>query len=82
MRTKALTLLLPSEMAEQIKKFAKAEGMTRSELFREALREYMRRRKWEKIREYGTRKANELELRGEDDVEKLIDEYRSEKMGK
>lgn len=81
-RNNVLTLSLPPEMAEQIKKFARAEGMTRSELFRKALREYMRKRKWERIREYGARKAAELGLRNEDDVERLIDEYRSEKMGK
>ena len=80
--TEVLTLYLPPEMAEQVKKFAKDEGMTRSELFREALSEYMKKRKWEKIREYGIRKAAELGVRDENDVENLIDEYRSENMGK
>jgi len=79
--TKVLTLSLPPEMAEQVGKFAQEEGMTRSELFREALRDYMRKRRWEKIREYGAKKAVELGLRNEADVERLIDEYRAEQMG-
>jgi len=56
--------------------------MTRSELFREALRQYIKRRRWEKIREYGAKKAAELGIKSEKDIEKLIDEYRSEKMSK
>ena len=67
-KTKVLTLSLPPEMAEQIGKFAKEEGMTRSELFRGASREYMRRRRWERIREYGAKKAVELGLRDKNDV--------------
>ncbi|MBE0478767.1 ribbon-helix-helix protein, CopG family [Candidatus Aerophobetes bacterium] len=79
--TKIQTLSLPPEMVEQIEKLAKEENMTKSELFREALREYLRGKRWEKIREYGARKAAKLGIK-EDDVERLIDEYRSEKQQK
>jgi metal-responsive CopG/Arc/MetJ family transcriptional regulator len=68
-------------MVEQIEKLAKEERMTKSEFFREAVRQYIRKKRWEKIREYGTQKAAELEIK-EEDVERLIDEYRSEKMKK
>ncbi|MCD6256853.1 ribbon-helix-helix protein, CopG family [Candidatus Aerophobetes bacterium] len=74
--TKIQTLSLPPEMVEQIEKIAKEENMTKSELFREALREYLKKKRWEKIREYGAKKAAELGIR-EEDVERLIDEYRS-----
>ena len=63
-------------MVEQIEKIAKEENMTKSELFKEALREYLRKKRWEKIREYGAKRAAELGIR-EEDVERLIDEYRS-----
>jgi len=63
-------------MVEQIEKIAKEENMTKSELFREALREYLKKKRWEKIREYGAKRAAELGIR-EEDVERLIDEYRS-----
>lgn len=83
MRTsRILTLSLPPEMAKQIEKLAKEEGMTRSEFFREALRQYIKRRRWEKIREYGAKKAAELGIKNEKVIEKLIDEYRSEKVNK
>jgi len=79
--TKIQTLSLPPEMVKQIEKLAKEEGMTKSELFREAARQYIKRKRWEKIREYGARKAAELGIK-EEDVERLIDEYRSEKIKK
>ena len=66
-------------MAREMEKLAREEGMTKSELFREALRQYIRKKKWDKIREYGMQKAIELGIESEEDIEKLIDEYRSGK---
>ncbi len=79
--TKIQTLSLPPQMVEQIEELAKEEGMTKSEFFREAVRQYIRKKRWEKIREYGARKAAKLGIK-EEDVERLIDEYRSEKVKK
>ena len=79
--TKIQTISLPPEIVKQIEKIIKEEGMTKSELFREALREYIRKRRWEKIREYGARKAAELGVK-EEDIERLIDEYRHKKKRK
>ncbi|PKM99744.1 MAG: CopG family transcriptional regulator [Elusimicrobia bacterium HGW-Elusimicrobia-2] len=80
MRTSVIqTLSLPPEMIEQATKIAKEEGMTKSELFREAFRQFMRRRRWEHIREYGAQKAAHLGIKDEQDIEKLVDEYRSGK---
>lgn len=76
--TKIQTISLPPEIVKQIEKIIKEEGMTKSELFREALREYIRKRRWEKIREYGARKPAEFGIK-EEDVERLIDEYRYKK---
>lgn len=76
--TKIQTISLPPEIVKQIEKIIKEDGMTKSELFREALREYIRKRRWEKIREYGARKAAELGIK-EEDVERIIDEYRHKK---
>ena len=79
--TKIQTLSLPAQMVKQIDELAKEEGMTKSEFFREAVRQYIRKKRWEKIREYGARKAAKLGIK-EEDVERLIDEYRSEKVKK
>jgi len=79
--TKIQTLSLPPQMVKQIDELAKEEGMTKSEFFREAVRQYIRKKRWEKIREYGAQKAAKLGIK-EEDVERLIDEYRSEKVKK
>lgn len=54
-------------------------GPAKSELFREALRHYIWRRRWAQIRAYGARKAGELALK-EKDVPRLIHEYRRENL--
>ncbi|MEM0201319.1 MAG: ribbon-helix-helix protein, CopG family [Candidatus Micrarchaeaceae archaeon] len=77
--TKILTLSIPPKLAKQIKSFSEEEQMTRSEFLREAIRQYIRKMKWEKIRMYGTQKVIELGIESEKDIEKLIDEYRDKK---
>ena len=73
--TKTISLSVPPEMAEKIKKLMKKEGRTRSELIREALRKYIERREWEEILRYGRMKAKEMGVT-EDQVEDIVDKYR------
>jgi Arc/MetJ-type ribon-helix-helix transcriptional regulator len=76
--TKTITFSLPPDMAEQVEKTMKAEGRTRSELLREALRRYFRQRQeWQRLLEYGQRRAGELGIRPED-VDRLVHEDRAE----
>jgi metal-responsive CopG/Arc/MetJ family transcriptional regulator len=77
-KTRVLTLSIQPAIAREMETFVKKDGMTRSEFLREAVREYIRRRKWEKIRLYAARKAVRLGLRNEEDIERLVDEYRTE----
>jgi CopG family transcriptional regulator/antitoxin EndoAI len=76
--TKTITFSLPPDMAAQVEKVMQAEGRTRSELLREALRRYLEEREWKEIFRYGEQRARELGLTP-DDVERLVDEYRAEK---
>ena len=51
--------------------------MTRSELFREALRRYRRdEQEWQDLLDYGRRKAEAAGIGSEEDVERLVDESR------
>jgi CopG family transcriptional regulator/antitoxin EndoAI len=78
--SKVLTVSLPQEMFKQTEKIAKEENRTRSELFREALRQYIAsRERWKEIRKWGRQSAKELGVKSEADVERLIDEFRSKK---
>lgn len=75
--TKTITFSLPPETAKQIEELMKEEGMTKSELLREALRRYIEDQKWKRILKYGEKKAREMGIK-EEDVERLIDEHREE----
>jgi CopG family transcriptional regulator / antitoxin EndoAI len=62
-------------MAKAAEKTAKAESRTKSELIREALRQYLWGRRWRTIRQYGEQRAREAGFR-EEDVETLVHEAR------
>jgi prevent-host-death family protein len=65
------------EAIEEAEKIAKEENRTRSELIREELRRYIAERELRRLQRYGMKKAKELGLK-EEDVQRLIDEYRAE----
>lgn len=76
MRTsKVLSLSLPPDLLREAERVAKKEGRTKSELFREALRRYIREQRWAELRRYGTQQAGKLGFK-ETDVERIIEEYR------
>ncbi|HVD02749.1 MAG TPA: ribbon-helix-helix protein, CopG family [Candidatus Dormibacteraeota bacterium] len=57
--TDTLTISLPAELAAEVDRLARQEGRTRSELFREAFRQYAeRRRRWDQIFAYGEARAS------------------------
>lgn len=74
--TKVLCLSLPPNMLKKAEQLAKAENRTKSELFREALRCYMEDRRWERLQRGLVRRAGELGIKSESDVEKIVDEIR------
>lgn len=75
--TKTITFSLPPEMASKVEKVMRAEGRTKSELLREALRRYMEDVEWKRVLQYGERRAKKQGV-APGDVERLIDEHRSE----
>ena len=75
--TKLITVSLMPELLERLNALAKEESRTRSELLREALRCYIADKEFKRLQEYGQQKTAKLGLK-EDDVERLIGEYRDE----
>lgn len=66
---------LPSNLAENFERLAKAEAKNKSELFREMLTVYERRRREEQFHElqrYGVKKARKKGVLTEADVEQLV----------
>lgn len=73
---RTFTISLPPKLARQVDKQAAAEGRTRSELFREAVRQYIvRRDRWNQIFAYGERVATERALT-EEDVDRAVAQER------
>jgi metal-responsive CopG/Arc/MetJ family transcriptional regulator len=77
--TKLITISLYPELLAEAERLAKEEQRTRSEFFREAIRRYIEEKKWERLYRLGRLKAQEQGLT-EEDVERLVEEYRSEQM--
>lgn len=74
--SKLLSVSLPDELSRSADELAAAQGRTRSELVRDALRSYLWRERWrEATREVEA--AAEREGLASEDVERLVDELRS-----
>ena len=70
-----ITVSLPSNLAENFERLAKAEGKNKSQLFRDMLTAYERRRREEQfhqLQRYGVKQARKKGVLTEADVEKLV----------
>lgn len=77
--SKVLAVSVPPAAADEFDRLAAAEGRNKSELFREMLRVYRgyrETRSFESLQRYGASQARRLGIRDEQDVERLIDEFR------
>lgn len=80
MDTATINLSLPKKLLSQIDQQSKKEARSRSELIREATRNYLKRiAAWDAIFKYGRKKAKELGIKSEKDVYRMIQEYRQGK---
>jgi CopG family transcriptional regulator/antitoxin EndoAI len=70
------TVSLPPQMAEKAEALARVENRSKSELIREALRQYMALREWEQMQSKASLKAQALGIMDESKVEQIIDEMR------
>jgi CopG family transcriptional regulator/antitoxin EndoAI len=74
--TKVVSITMPPPLFKQAQDLAKQENRTMSELVREALRRYQREREYEQIRSYGTMSADMADVKNEEDVVRVIREFR------
>ena len=70
-----LSISLPPDLASDLDSAAKKERRSRSELVREAVRQYVLLARWKTLRQRATLKAAEQGLQ-ERDIERLVDEER------
>jgi len=70
-----LSISLPPDLVLDLDSAAKREMRSRSELVREAVRQYVLAAKWRVLRQKASLKAAEQGLR-EEDIERLVDEWK------
>jgi CopG family transcriptional regulator/antitoxin EndoAI len=76
--TKVTSLSLPPKLLREAERLARREGRTKSELLREALRRYLADSRWRELQEFGRSQSRKLGIK-EPDVERLLQEYRTER---
>lgn len=79
-KTRIVNLSLPNETYKQVEELADRMEVSKSEVLREALKQYVAsERRWQQIRRWGEETAKRLDIRDEDDVDRMIHEFRQEK---
>ena len=74
--SKLLSVSLPDELSEGTERLAQAQGRTRSEIVRDALRSYLWRERWAMATQDARARAERLGI-GPEDAEQLVDEARN-----
>ena len=72
---KILSVSIPDALMRQVERMARAQGRTKSEFVREALRRQVLLSRLRALQSYGRRQAEERGL-GPEDAESLVDELR------
>ena len=76
--TKLISISIMPDFLREVEKVAKEENRTKSELIREALRRYIEDREWEKLTRYARKKSAETGFKTEEDIQRVVDEFRGE----
>ena len=80
--TKVVGFSVPPEIYDEILKYAEEEKKTKSELFRDMVKVYRRKKEEEeynRLLDYGRLKSLETGINSEQKVEEAIDEFRKTK---
>jgi hypothetical protein len=79
--SRTLTITVPDGTAEEFERLTEATGCSAGELFQEMLQAYEMERErgtFHELRRYGVEKARELGVKDEEDVYRLVQEFRQE----
>lgn len=80
MQSQSFNISLPKDLVKRADTVAKKNYKNRSELIRDALRVYVERlERWNGIFEEGRKIGAKMGIKSEEDVNRIIKEYRSEK---
>ena len=77
--TQPITISLPLDLLRETQRVAREESRTRTELIREALQQYLTSRRWQRLRQWGAEAAEQLGLKSEADLQRLLDDTRTDR---
>jgi predicted transcriptional regulator len=75
--TQPITISLPLDLLRETQRAAREDARTRTDLIREALQQYLASRRWQRLRQWGAETAEQLGLKGEADLQHLLDDLRA-----
>jgi metal-responsive CopG/Arc/MetJ family transcriptional regulator len=70
-----VTLSIPQDILKEVQEVAREEELSKSELFRRAIIDFIGRRKWEEAKKIGRKTAQEMKITIED-IEKIVHDFR------
>ena len=77
--TRVVSVSLPKDVYEQMEEFVVMMKTSESDIMSEALKQYMASEKrWQHLRKRGEETAKAFGIRNEDDVDKIIHDFRRE----
>lgn len=77
MQTQTLNIALPKELVKKVDEVAKKEYRNRSELIRTALLSYLKdQEQWNQIFKAGEKAMKDMDIKGEEEVNKIVYEFR------
>lgn len=75
--SQTFTVSLPPDFAAEVDRVAGEENRSRSELVREAFRQYIdRQKRWERIFRFGEEAARKADVKSDEDVARIVKERR------
>jgi CopG family transcriptional regulator/antitoxin EndoAI len=77
--TKTVTISLPPQIYKEIEEMAKLEQKTKSELFRDMIKVYedfLYEKRWRRLRKVGREISKKFDITSEEDVEKIVHDFR------
>ena len=77
--TKIVNFSLSPEIYKEVEELARQRETSRSQVLREALKQYVAsERRWQQLRKWGEETNRRLGMKDEDDLERIIYDYREE----
>ena len=80
MNTQTLNISLPRDLVKKVDHLAKKEYRNRSELIRQALRKYLEEKiEWEQIFKVGEKAMKDMDIKNEEEVDRIVYNYRHDR---